>query len=329
MAGSGAAEAVSGPRVLFFGGKGGVGKTTLAGAAALALADDGLRTLLVSTDPAHSTGDLLDLALGDEPRLVTERLWAVEIDPAAEADRYIQGVKDRLADVTPPRLLGEVERQIDIARVTPGAEEAALFDRFARILECDLATHDRLVFDTAPLGHTLRLLALPEQMDAWMAGLVARRRQVTVLGRAWRRVSGAAAASEERADPVLAALDARRARFQQARRLLTDAARCQFHFVLIPERLPILETERAVTTLESYGIRVGSMFVNRVLPDDADGAFLARRRERERAYLRRIDQRLGRYPVVRVPLLDADVAGLGALRALRPYIRPALFPGLG
>ena len=183
--------------VVFFGGKGGVGKTTLAATMALQAAREGLRTLLVSTDPAHSTSDVLETSLGGEAREVRPRLWALEIDPAEEADRYIEDVKARIADTTPPRLMAEVERQIDIARVTPGAEESALFDRFTRIAEEAGHAYDRLIFDTAPLGHTLRLLALPELMGAWISGLISRRRKVNVLGRMWRNVAGAAAGSED------------------------------------------------------------------------------------------------------------------------------------
>ena len=106
-------------KVLFFGGKGGVGKTTLAASVAMVSAEGGARTLLVSTDPAHSTSDVLGFPLGNEPSEVLSNLWAVEIDPAQEVDRYIEQVKTRIADSTPPRLAAEVERQIDIARVTP------------------------------------------------------------------------------------------------------------------------------------------------------------------------------------------------------------------
>ncbi|HEX9726965.1 MAG TPA: ArsA family ATPase [Gemmatimonadales bacterium] len=307
---------LAGRRIVFFGGKGGVGKTTLAAAYAVASADRGERTLLVSTDPAHSTGDILQCALDGDARDVVPNLRAIEIDPAQEADRYIADVKRRIAETTSPRLLAEVERQIDIARVTPGAEESALFDRFAQILERDGDDYDRLVFDTAPLGHTLRLLALPEQMHVWMQALIGRRKRVNALGRMWRSVAGAAAGDAGERDAVLDALERRRARFAAARTRLTDTAQTAFVFVVVPERLPILETERAVQALERHGIPVGAVMVNRVLPAEAAGDFMARRRARERAYLERIRTAFGRHEIVYVPLQEADVVGITMLRDL-------------
>ncbi len=253
-------------QILFFGGKGGVGKTTVAASYALLAAGQGHRTLLVSTDPAHSTGDILQASLGPEPRMVFADLWAMEIDPATEADRYIAEVKARIADTTAPRLVHEVERQIDIARVSPGAEEAALFDRFTRIMEEVGDRYDRILFDTAPTGHTVRLLSLPELLTAWISGLISRREKVNVLGRMWRSVAGAAAGTtgRDREDPVLTALEERRERFQRARATITDHERTAFVFVIVPERLPILETKRAIAALGKYGIPVGGVARGRV-----------------------------------------------------------------
>ncbi|UCF39831.1 MAG: ArsA family ATPase [Gemmatimonadota bacterium] len=303
--------------VLFFGGKGGVGKTTLASAFALLAAEQGQRTLLVSTDPAHSTGDILELDVGPEPREVLPGLWAIEIDPVQEADRYIAEVKARIADTTPPRLAAEVERQIDIARVSPGAEEAALFERFTRLMEEAGTRYDRLLFDTAPLGHTLRLLSLPQQMATWMGGLIGRRRKMNALGRMWRRVAGAAAGDGPAPDDrVLAALEERQARFERARQVLTDARRSAFVLVATPERLPLLEAEKAVRTLDRYGIPVGAVFLNRVLPGGAAGEFVERRREREARHLDQAATAFAAHPLFRIPLLDTDVHGLAALRRI-------------
>jgi arsenite-transporting ATPase len=302
--------------VLFFGGKGGVGKTTMAATAALDMAARGCRTLLVSTDPAHSTGDVLQAKLGDRPRGVAEGCWAMEVDPEREADRYIESVKSRVESAAPPRLLGEVYRQIDIARVSPGAAESALFDRFTRILEEEGKDYDRIVFDTAPTGQTLRLLSLPELMTTWIGGLIKRRKKVGALSQMWKNVAGSEAEDLEH-DPLLQALEERRDRFREARRILTDPRRTAFVFVVIPERLPIWETEKAVEALSKHDVPVGAIVVNQVLPAPAAGAgddpLFAARRERQAAYLARISQSFGDWPVLRVDLQDADPVGVDAL----------------
>lgn len=306
--------------VLFFGGKGGVGKTTMAAVAALDMAACGQRTLLVSTDPAHSTGDVLQAELGDRPRRVAEGCWAMEVDPEREADLYIDAVKDRVANAAPPRLLGEVYRQIDIARVSPGAAESALFDRFTRILAGEGSDYDRVVFDTAPTGQTLRLLSLPELMSTWIGGLIQRRRKVGALARMWKNVATSDEAPELENDPLLRALEDRRDRFRVTRRILTDPARTAFVFVVIPERLPIWETETAVEALARHGVPVGAVVVNQVFPEAAAGAgedpFLAARRERQDGYLARISRSFGDWAVLRVDLQDTDPVGVDALRRI-------------
>lgn len=317
-------EALLEREVLFFGGKGGVGKTTLATAVALLSAERGLRTLLVSTDPAHSTADMLGVELGPEPRPVVAHLWALEIDPSLEADRYIAGVKERLADVTAPRLLAEVERQIDIARVTPGAEEAALFERFSRLIDEMGVSYDRVIFDTAPLGYTLRLLALPEQMSLWMEGLIGRRKKVTLLGRMWRTVAGAAEGDGAGGhDTVLQTLEERKSRFERARTVITDGRRTAFVFVVIAERLPILETQRAVGTLARHRIPVGAVIVNRVSPDGSgDGAGGTNEGDR----LREIERWFTGLPLYHVPRCGDDILGMESVRTLAGLVRPGLPP---
>lgn len=301
-------------RVLFFGGKGGVGKTTVTAAFGLLSARQGFRTLVVSTDPAPSTSDILQQQLTSEPLLLRENLWAMEINPATEVDRYIAEVQRNVEDSTPPRLAAEVRRQIDIARVSPGAEEAALFERLARLLEEEAVGFDRILFDTAPTGHTLHLLSLPETMTVWVSGLISRRQKYNALGRMWRKVAGAAAGDElPREDRVLTALTDRRKRFERARSVLIDVRQTAFTFVLTPERLPILETGRALDVLKRYRIPVGAVIANRTIPADADGEFMAHRRERESHYLAMIDEQFAEFTPYRIPLLSTDVVGFDAL----------------
>ena len=304
-------------RVLFFGGKGGVGKTTNAAMCAVMSARSGHRTLLVSTDPAHSTADVLGCTLGPEPTEVAENLSALEIDPEQAADEYIQGVKARIADATPPRLAQEVDRQIDIARVSPGAEDAALFDRFAAIMDEERFRFDRIIFDTAPTGHTIRLLTLPETMADWVAGLISQRKKVNVVNKMWRNAAGAAAGSEsDGSDPILDALEDRRERFARARSTITNPVESAFVFVVTPERLPILETKRAIETLERYKVPIGGVIVNRILPADAESDFMTRRHERQTAYLKEIEDAFGGKILHKIPLQTEDVLGVEALARL-------------
>ena len=309
--------------VLFFGGKGGVGKTTLAAAYAHLAANRGLRTLLISTDPAHSTADILQQEVTHEPTPAGPNLWAMEIDPDRETETYIEEVKRRVAGSTPPRLEREVQRQIDIARVTPGAQESAIFDRFTIIMEEAARKFDRLIFDTAPTGHTLRLLSLPELMTTWISGLIGRRKKVNALGRMWRNVAGAAqgdAPPPPERDEVIRVLEERKQRFQRARGIITDRRRTAFVFVLIPERLPILETAKAVAVLEKHGIPIGAVVVNRVLPNHARGEFLEQRRARERIYLDEIYRTFSGHTLIKLPLLERDVVGSESLSRFAQYL---------
>jgi len=316
--------------VTFFGGKGGVGKTTAAAVAAIGAADAGRSTLLVSTDPAHSTSDVLEIDLGNQVRAVTSKLDALELDPGQETERYISDVKSRLGEAVPPRLVSEVEKQIDIARVSPGAEEAALFERFARVLE-ESSAYDHLVFDTAPTAQTLRLLGLPELMTLWMSGLIERREKVSALGRMWRNVAGAAVApslgtmpdpsgtssnGSRNQDPLLSALENRRDRFVRAREVVTDPGQTQFLFVLTPHRLPILETSRALRTLQKYHIPVGGVLVNQVEVSEGVSAHAQEATGRQEEGMKAIRGEFAGVERWILPRMPGEVVGLEALREL-------------
>ncbi len=287
--------------ILFFGGKGGVGKTTCAAAVALAASRTGRRVLLVSTDPAHSTSDALGIVIPSTETVIAPSLTAMEIDPVAEARQYIADVKVRataLFGAGATRALA----QIDLAGAMPGIEDAALFDRLSRLV-ADRADHyDLVVFDTAPTGHTLPLLRMPDAMGTWLHALAASRR--TMLPK--DRLAD---------DPIIATLEERIARLRTFHDRLT-AATTAFVFVLIPEKLPIEETARALEQLGTARINVAGLIVNQVIPDSAAGAFIEARRVQERQHLDRIDALFARFPRIRVPRRAADVHGLDDLAAI-------------
>ena len=323
--------------ILFVGGKGGVGKTTTAAALGVALAARGERVLLVSTDPAHSLGDLFERRLGEEPEVLVEGaedgaapgggvLMGLEIRAEAEVDRYLASIRDAMRAFVRPALYDEVERQMALTRESPGAAEAALMERVAGLVVEGPGRWDRILFDTAPTGHTLRLLALPELMAAWTDGLLRQRDRADDAARA-ARVMGAATGLGGREEDVVAPRDARierlrerlharRRLFSQVRRALLDPAQVGFLLVLIPERLPILETEMALRTLSEHRVPVLGLVVNRVLPAEPLGDFLEARRAQEGIYLDEIRERLGGLPHVQIPLARHDVVGLSALQEI-------------
>jgi arsenite-transporting ATPase len=326
--------------ILFVGGKGGVGKSTTASALAVHMAAAGERVLLVSTDPAHSLGDLFDTRIGDRETELLPGLHALEIDPEREMERYLGGVKAAMREFVQPAMYDEIERQMQLTRHSPGAEEAALMDRVVELMEVAGTRYDRVIFDTAPTGHTLRLLALPEIMAAWTDGLIRSRDRSDQFGRALRRLRGATDTSgdelsmidqveerrhDERTERIKDVLTARRRRFAQARRLLLDHGVTAFLLVLIPEKLPILESAKTLEVLRHHQVPVAGLVVNRVLPAEPLGAFLESRRGQEGEYLRRIERELGGPPRVHVPLLPADVQGVESLREVGRH----LFGGAG
>jgi arsenite/tail-anchored protein-transporting ATPase len=319
--------------IVFVGGKGGVGKTTIAAALGVRLAAAGERVLVVSTDPAHSLGDIFDFDVGDSETGVLPGLTLMEIDAEREVGRYLDSVAANMREFVRPAMYGEIERQMELTRHSPGAAEAALLDRVADLMDAARSRYDRIIFDTAPTGHTLRLLALPEIMAAWTDGLLRSRDRSDLLRRGIDRLGGRHRERERgdelslidqveerpvdpRAARIRQKLEERRRRFSRARRLLLDPTTTAFLLVLIPEKLPILETEKALAALRRHDVPVAGIVVNRVLPADATGAFVDSRRGQEAEYLRRIDVVFDGLPRVQLPLLARDVAGLDSLREI-------------
>ena len=291
-------------KVLFFGGKGGVGKTTSASAMALAASNAGKRVLLVSTDPAHSTSDIFERPIGPEPVQLLPNLYGLEIDGDFEAKRYVGEVKERIKGLFGHHIQKEANRQIDLAASMPGAEEMALFDRIGGLVRGEDDRFDLVIFDTAPTGHTLRLIRMPELMEAWIRAL-SRSRQA-MLG----------IEQDDKTDPVMLSLKERLEHLREFRARLLSPRICAFVLVLVAERLPIEETARAIDQLGEAGVNIGGMVVNRVLPATSPDPFLRSRQEQEQVYLDEIERRFKSHARVRVPQLPSDVHGVATLERL-------------
>lgn len=304
-------------QVAFFGGKGGVGKTTLAASYALLLAGRGERTLAVSTDPAHSLGDVLDARLGDEPAGTAPGLWACEIDGERAAQRRVEQVTDEARDAVPREVIPAVERHLQRAATSPGTVESALVDRLTDLLDAVPGRWDRLVVDSAPTGHMLRLLTLPTLLTPWIEGLVRQREQVRGTE---RLLSGLLGQAEQGEDPLLGRLHDRRARLERVRRRLLDEA--TVHLVTVPERLPLAETERAAEALTDGGLTLGPAIVNRVVPPDAAG-LLADRREHQERVLADVRTQFGTYGLAEVPLLRGELTTRDELADVAGYLAQA------
>jgi|SRR5699024_6151856 len=300
-------------KILFIGGKGGVGKSTSAAAIAWRLAKSGKKTLLVSTDPAHNLGDIFSQQIGGETTEIAHHLHALEIDPENETKKYIDSVKENIKGTVQSSMIEEVNRQLDTARASPGADESALFDKLVSIILEEEGEFDHLVFDTAPTGHTIRLLTLPELMGVWIEGLLKKRQKTN------ENYTQLLNDGEPVEDPIYDVLLERQNRFEKARKILLESGKTGFIFVLNPERLPILETKKAVDLLDQYHLHVKTLIVNKVLPDEADGSFLEQRRQYEGRYLRKIEDTFTDQKLIHVPLLPHDVTSVDELDKFSGY----------
>ena len=302
-------DALLDQEVLFFGGKGGVGKTTCSSAFALAASRQGRRVLLVSTDPAHSTTDIFETSIGPTERELAPNLSALEIDAEGEAGRYIAEVKRDIQRMFSPNVVRLAHRQIEMAAAAPGLLEVALLDRMIDLIVNRSRTYDTIVFDTAPTGHTMQLLRMPDAITAWIQALVKHRRAIIEIDQGGEQTREAAKSE----DPVLAALERRHERLAQLRKVITDRRRTSFVLVSVPERLVIEETARAAELLGETNVDLGGLIVNRVLPEGLAGDFYQSRKAQEAIYLEEIDRRFRRLPRVLVRQLPRDVYGLEAL----------------
>lgn len=290
----------------FFSGKGGVGKTTMASATAVAEADAGERVLLVTTDPASNLADVFEQPIGHAvtPIAGVPGLWAMEIDPDRATAEYTDRTLAPMRAIFPPEMVRVIEEQL----ASPCTAEVAAFDRFADFLDSTSPAvtpngnvFDLVIFDTAPTGHTVRLLELPE---AWT-----------------KSISEAEVGSGQTCIGPAAAIADARAKYERALEALRDGDRTRFVFVLHPEATSIRETRRASAELGRLGFVTTELIVNGILPAaEASTPFFASRIAMQERHLEEISAELPA-PTRRIPLLDGEVVGLARLRAIVPLLK--------
>jgi arsenite-transporting ATPase len=295
-------------RIVLYTGKGGVGKTSVAAATALLAADRGYRTLVMSTDIAHSLGDAFDLRLGPEPDPLGPNLWGQEPDVFASIEKYWGTIQTYVADLFSWRGLDEV--MAEEMTVLPGMDELASLLWIAD--HYDQGAYDVIVVDAAPTGETLRLLALPEAARWWVERIAPLGRRITKLGGPLLQRALGVPMPDER---VFDAADDLLARLDHVHRLLADPERSSVRLVLNLERIAINEAQRSFTYFHLYGYPTDLVVCNRVLPANA-GAYFQGWREAQRDYLPSVEDAFAPVPIRPIPFFDREVVGPEMLRQL-------------
>jgi arsenite-transporting ATPase len=294
---------VDSKRFLFFGGKGGVGKTTMAAATALWLADQGYNTLIIATDPTISLSATFEQPISETevtPIRCSCRLSGLNINPKKAMGVFqsrMTGMLEGFSSLFGSELLS-----------TPCTEEIAAFDQFVSYMQD--TEHDKLVFDTAPTGHTLRELSMPFDWSSYISNQIKHRRELSeALGFVYD-------------EGMIEDLKQEKARYDNAVKGLADDEISAFTIVTLPEKLPIEESARAVEDLAKFGIKVPSMIVNEVIPRNVleGNWFLEKRRGTQDRYLEEIDERFKGLIIREVPLLETDVYGIENLRKIGGHL---------
>ncbi len=287
---------------LFFSGKGGVGKTTMACATAVGEAERGRKTLIVTTDPASNLADVFEQAIGHQvtPIAGVPNLWAMEIDPDKATEEYRERVLGPFRVLMPEDVVKVLEEQFR----SPCTTEMASFDRFVDFM--DREDFDLVIFDTAPTGHTIRLLELPVDWS--------------------RHIEESAKGSGQTCLGPVQAIQESKAKYDRAIALLTNLAHTRFIFVLQPEQTAIFETERFAKELQGIGVQSQELIVNGILPVEAcDQPFFRKRHEMQQRHLAEIRSRFP-LPIREMLLRDGEVKGVATLCEVARTLQGASAP---
>jgi arsenite-transporting ATPase len=305
-------EGHPGQKYLFFGGKGGVGKTVLAGAAALGMARRGRRTLLASTNPVHSLSGLLDQNVFGRHTPVegVPGLTALEIDTRETIQKSKQEIKERIDYFLRfAEIRGQADQFVDTATMNPAFEESAMFENMIDLMFED--KYEAYVFDTAPTANARRLLGMSSVYGLWVNKMMESRKEAASLR---ERLSYT---KKKEKDPLMDYLLSFQKRMKHAKALLTDPQQTAFYFVTLPEALPIAVIRRFIGWFHEFGVPVGGVIVNMVIdaaavPADCD-EFVRNRVAMQAEYLQQIGQDFDGMVRASLPLFETEVRGVNML----------------
>ncbi len=301
-------------RVILMTGKGGVGKTSVAAATGLRCAELGHRTLVLSTDPAHSLADSFDLELGHLPAQVRPNLWAAELDALMELEDNWGAVKRYITQVLQARGLDGV--QAEELAILPGMDEIFALVRMKR--HYDEGIYDVLIIDSAPTGTALRLLSLPEVSGWYMRRFYKPLQKMSAVLRPlvepfFKPIAGFSL-------PDNAVMDAPYEFYEQIEALekvLTDNTQTSVRLVTNPEKMVIKESLRAHAYLSLYNVATDMVIANRIIPDSVSDPFFTRWKQSQQQYRQEIHDNFSPLPVKEVPLFAEEMCGMAALERLK------------
>jgi arsenite/tail-anchored protein-transporting ATPase len=305
------------PRTILYTGKGGVGKTSVAACTARRCAAAGLRTLVLSTDPAHSLSEMLEAPLGAEPTRVGDGLWGQEVQAQREMERNWGAVQAWLGDL----LVDQGAQRVVAEELTvpPGLDE--LFSLLQIKRHHEDGEFEVLVVDCAPTGETLRLLSFPDVARWWLEKVFPHERQLVAAARPLARSLLDVSLPGE---AVFADVSRLVRNLIAMNEILRDGSRVSVRLVMTPDRMVIGEAMRTFTYLNLYGYLTDAVVVNRVFPDAVDGTYFDAWRRRQQEQLALVDSAFAPVPVLRAPYFEHEVAGPESLDGLAD----ALFAGL-
>src|SRR6266496_3769482 len=289
-------------RYIMFGGKGGLGKTTFSAATAYWLARQGHKVLVFSVDPQASLSDIFQRDIfGKGPVEILANLWAQEIDADSNIKAYQQEVRQKILDMYGfDQIPEEIEQYIQAASAEPAMEESAIFDAVVDIVV--KGDYDYYIYDLVPLGHALYYLSMAKVYDEWINRITELREQM----REYEQVASVMKrqkVTEE--DQILGELQLIKSRINASSQILTDKAKTAFFFVVVPEEMIILDTQKAAELFARFDVPVAGYVVNRVLPEELKQQdlpdYLKNRMTMQEKYLGDIDRTLGSGVLARVP----------------------------